>query len=105
MAKAKWRGGTLLAPVPPALVTCSDGERENVLTIAWTGIVNSDPPMISVSIRPERHSYSQIVQSGVFCLNLIGIVQNSSCNVLIFGKLSGKIDSLIFDTTYEGKIL
>ena len=70
MAKAKWKGGTLLAPVPPALVTCKDGERENVLTIAWTGIVNSDPPKTYISVRPSRHSYDIIKKSGVFAINL-----------------------------------
>ena len=70
MAKTKWRGGTLLAPVPPALVTCRDGERDNVLTIAWTGIVNSDPPKTYISVRPSRHSYGIIKNSGVFAINL-----------------------------------
>ena len=70
MAKLKWKGGTLLAPVPPALVTCKDGERENVLTIAWTGIVNSDPPKTYISVRPSRHSYEMIKKSGVFAINL-----------------------------------
>ncbi|MBR3894218.1 MAG: flavin reductase family protein [Clostridia bacterium] len=70
MAKMKWRGGTLLSPVPPALVTCSDGERENVLTVAWTGIVNSDPPKTYISVRPSRYSYDIIKKSGVFAINL-----------------------------------
>ncbi len=70
MAKIKWRGGTLLAPVPPALVTCKDGERENVLTIAWTGILNSDPPKTYISVRPSRYSYDIIRKSGVFAINL-----------------------------------
>ena len=70
MAKAKWKGGTLLAPVPPALVTCSDGERDNLLTVAWTGIVNSDPPKTYISVRPSRHSYDIIKKSGVFAINL-----------------------------------
>ena len=70
MAKTKWKGGTLLAPVPPALVTCSDGEHDNVLTIAWTGIVNSDPPKTYISVRPSRHSYEIIKSSGVFAINL-----------------------------------
>ena len=70
MAKIKWRGGTLLSPVPPALVTCSDGERENVLTVAWTGIINSDPPKTYISVRPSRYSYDIIKKSGVFAINL-----------------------------------
>ena len=67
---------TFLAPIPAVMLSCRGTEpgfdQNNLITIAWAGVINSDPPMISVSIRPERHSYSQIVQSGVFCLNLIG---------------------------------
>ncbi len=70
MAKLPWKGGALLAPVPPALVTCSDGERENVLTVAWTGIVNTDPPKTYISVRPKRYSYDIIKKSGVFAINL-----------------------------------
>ena len=70
MAKIKWRGGTLLSPVPPALVTCKDGERENVLTIAWTGIVNSDPPKTYISVRPSRHSYGLLLSQGEFVIHL-----------------------------------
>ena len=69
MSKVKWRGGTLLSPVPPAMVTCSDGEHENVLTIAWTGIVNSDPPKTYISVRPSRFSHEIIKKSGVFAIN------------------------------------
>ena len=70
MAKVAWKGGTLLAPVPPALVTCSDGTQDNVLTVAWTGILNSDPPRTYVSIRPTRHSHHIIKESGEFAINL-----------------------------------
>ena len=49
MAKIKWKGGALLAPVPPAMVTCSDGEKDNIITIAWTGIVNTNPPKTYIS--------------------------------------------------------
>ena len=70
MAKIQWKGGTLLAPVPPALVTCSDGEHDNVLTVAWTGILNSDPPKTYISVRPSRHSYEMIKKSGEFAINM-----------------------------------
>ena len=70
MEKIKWRGGTLLAPVPPALVTCADGECKNVLTVAWTGIINSDPPKTYISVRPSRFSHAIIKNSGVFAINL-----------------------------------
>ena len=52
------------------MVTCRDGELDNVLTIAWTGIVNSDPPKTYISVRPSRHSYNVIKNSGVFAINL-----------------------------------
>ena len=70
MAKQTWKGGAMLSPVPPALVTCSDGEHDNVLTIAWTGIVNTIPPKTYISVRPSRHSYEMIKKSGVFAINL-----------------------------------
>ena len=70
MPKTKWKGGTLLAPVPPALVTCSDGERDNVLTVAWTGILNSDPPKTYISVRPSRFSHELISKSGEFAIHL-----------------------------------
>ena len=56
--KLIWPGSTQLAPVPAVLVGCGDGRthRYNLITVAWTGIVCSAPPMISVSIRPERHA-------------------------------------------------
>ena len=83
---------TLLAPVPSVLLSCRGTEpgfeRDNLITIAWAGVVNSDPPMISVSIRPSRHSYAQIVQSGVFCLNL---VSRSMCRATDYcGVKSGR---------------
>ena len=70
MAKLQWKPGTLLAPAPPALITCGDMEKHNVLTAAWTGIVNSEPPMTYVSIRPQRYSPSIIKETGEFVINL-----------------------------------
>lgn len=70
MGKIQWKGGTLLSPVPPVLVTCADGERQNVFTVAWTGIINTDPPRTYVSVRPSRYSYELIAASGEFVINL-----------------------------------
>lgn len=70
MGKVLWNPGTLLGPVPPALVTCGSVEQPNVLTVAWTGIVNTKPPMTYVSIRPQRYSYGLIKESGEFVINL-----------------------------------
>ena len=63
MAKVHWKGSTLLSPVPPAMVTCSRGDEINIITVAWTGIVNSQPPKTYISIRPSRHSYDMIRES------------------------------------------
>lgn len=70
--KLIWPGSTQLAPVPAVLVGCGDGRthRYNLITVAWTGIVCSAPPMISVSIRPERHSYALIGEAGEFTVNI-----------------------------------
>lgn len=70
MSKIFWNGGALLAPVPPALVSCGTLENPNVLTIAWTGIINTKPPMTYISVRPSRYSYNIIKESGEFAINL-----------------------------------
>ncbi len=69
--KEIWPGSTQLAPVPAALVGCGGGEfRYNLLTVAWTGIVCSAPPMLSISVRPDRYSHELIRSTGEFTVNL-----------------------------------
>ncbi len=70
MSKITWKPGTMLAPVPPALISCGTVEKPNVMTAAWTGIISSEPPMTYVSIRPSRFSHSLIKDSGEFVINL-----------------------------------
>ena len=70
MSKIKWKGGALLAPLPPAIVTCGTVEKPNALTVGWTGILNTHPPKTYVSIRPSRYSYGMIKESGEFVINL-----------------------------------
>ncbi len=70
MEKLTWKGSALLAPVPPVLVSCGTMEKPNALTIAWTGIINSQPAKTYISVRPERYSYELIRESGVFVINL-----------------------------------
>ncbi len=72
MAKIKWRGGAMLSPVPPTMVTCSHNGEDNVFTVAWTGITNTIPPKTYISVRPSRHSYAMIRESGEFAINLTG---------------------------------
>ena len=71
MSKVVWKASPLIAPVPAVLVSCGSVEKPNALTIAWTGIINSDPPMTYISVRPERHSYNIIKESGSFVINLV----------------------------------
>ncbi|MBD5112292.1 MAG: flavin reductase family protein [Ruminococcaceae bacterium] len=71
MEKVTWKGGTLLSPVPAVLVSCGTMEKPTALTIAWTGIISSDPPRTYISIRPERHSYDIIKDSGEFAVNML----------------------------------
>ena len=70
MGKVMWKPGTFEYPIPAAMVTCGDMEKSNILTIAWTGILNSDPAMVYISVRPTRYSYNIIKESKEFVINL-----------------------------------
>ena len=70
MSKVKFRGGALLAPVPPVMVSCGTMEKSNILTVAWTGILNTIPPKTYISVRKKRFSHPIIKESGEFVLNL-----------------------------------
>lgn len=70
MKKSSFKPGTMLNPVPVVMVSCGDETERNIITVAWTGIVNSNPPMTYVSIRRERHSYDIIKRCGEFVINL-----------------------------------
>lgn len=70
MAKIKWRGGALTAPTPPVMVSCGTMEKSNIITVAWTGIINTVPPKTYISVRPSRYSYNLIKESGEFVVNL-----------------------------------
>lgn len=70
MAKVSWKAGAMLSPVPPVLVSCSDGERDNLITVGWTGIICTEPAKTYISLRPERYSYEIISKSREFIINL-----------------------------------
>ena len=70
MAKQTWKGSTLLNPEPPVLVSCGSMEAANLITIGWTGTICTQPSLVSISVRPERHSYQLIKASGEFVINL-----------------------------------
>lgn len=70
MAKIAWKAGTMLAPVPPALISCGTLQKPNVMTAAWTGVICTEPTLVYVSIRPSRLSNELIRQTGEFVINV-----------------------------------
>lgn len=71
MAKQVWRGGNMLYPLPAVMVSCADASgASDIVTVAWTGTICTNPPMLYVSIRPERASHRLIRESGEFVVNL-----------------------------------
>lgn len=70
MPKQQWRGGALLAPVPPVLVTTGTFEAPNVCTVAWCGMLSTKPPKTYVSLRPSRYSHELALQNKEFVINL-----------------------------------
>ena len=81
MSKQSWKPGNMLYPVPAVMVTCKrQGEKTNIITIAWTGTVCSDPAMVSISVRPERYSHDIIEETGEFVVNLVTEKLARSCD-------------------------
>jgi flavin reductase (DIM6/NTAB) family NADH-FMN oxidoreductase RutF len=70
MSKAIWKPGTFVYPIPAVMVSCGTMEKSNIMTVAWTGILNSDPAMVYISVRKSRYSYNLIKESGEFVINL-----------------------------------
>ena len=70
MSKVTWKPGTFIYPLPAVMVSCGDMEKSNIITVAWTGIINTDPAMVYISVRPSRYSYNLIKESGEFVINL-----------------------------------
>lgn len=71
MSKITWKPGNMLYPLPVVMVSCADKSgNDNILTIAWAGTICSDPPMLSISVRPERYSFHMIEETGEFVVNL-----------------------------------
>lgn len=71
MKKQTWKPGNMVYPLPVVMVSCKEeGKEANIVTVAWTGTVCTNPPMVYISVRPERHSYDMIKNSGEFVINL-----------------------------------
>lgn len=70
MSKVQWKGGTFIYPIPAVMVSCGTMEESNIITVAWTGILNTNPAMCYISVRPERYSHDIIKKNGEFAINL-----------------------------------
>ncbi|MDE7299083.1 MAG: flavin reductase family protein [Lachnospiraceae bacterium] len=70
MQKELWKAGNMLYPLPAVMVSCSENGKNNIITVAWTGTVCTNPPMLSISVRPERFSHGMIERTGEFVVNL-----------------------------------
>lgn len=70
MARRDLKAGAMISPLPAVMVTVGNGEADNLLTVAWCGILSTDPPRAYISVRPGRHSHKFLVENGEFCINL-----------------------------------
>ena len=70
MSKVQWKGGTFIYPIPAVMVSCGTMEKSNIITVAWTGILNTNPAMCYISVRSERYSHDIIKENGEFAINL-----------------------------------
>ncbi len=70
MSKVTWKPGTFLYPIPAVMVSCGTMEKSNIITVAWTGIINTNPAMVYISVRPTRYSYNIIKNQKEFVINL-----------------------------------
>ncbi len=69
--KQDWKPGTMIYPLPAVMVSCADSKgNDNIITVAWTGTVCTNPAMLYISVRPERHSYTMIKETMEFTVNL-----------------------------------
>lgn len=70
MAKKIWKSGTFIYPIPAVMVSCGDMDKSNIITVAWTGILNTNPAKVYISVKPTRYSYDIIKKTGEFVINL-----------------------------------
>ena len=70
MGKVMWKPGTFIYPLPAVMVSCGTMDKSNIITVAWTGILNTNPAKVYISVRPSRYSYNIIKEQGEFIINL-----------------------------------
>lgn len=91
MSKVSWKPGSFLYPLPVVMVTCGDMKKSNIITVAWTGIINTDKPMCYISVRKKRYSHDIIKKNGEFVINLTNeklVYSTDWCGV----KTGAKVD-------------
>ena len=89
MSKQTWKAGNMLNPVPAVMVSVADENgKANIITIAWAGTICTNPPMVSISVRPERYSYHMIEETGEFVINLTTEELVKACDYC--GVVSGR---------------
>lgn len=89
MGKQSWKAGNMLNPVPAVMVSVADqNHRPNIITVAWAGTVCTNPPMVSISVRPSRYSYEIIEKTGEFVINLTNEKLAKACDYC--GVVSGR---------------
>ncbi len=96
MGRLIWKSGTMIYPVPAVMVTCGDMEKSNIITIAWTGIINTDPAMTYISVRKERYSHEIISENMEFVINLVprNLVKALDYSGVRSGKNEDKFEKL-----------
>ena len=71
MAKQTWKAGNMLYPIPAVMVSVTDGAgQDDIITVAWTGTICTNPPMVYISVRPSRFSHHMLMETGEFVINL-----------------------------------
>ena len=70
MGRVIWKPGTFVYPIPAVMVSCGNMEKSNIITVAWTGIINTNPATVYISVRPSRYSYNIIKETKEFAINL-----------------------------------
>ena len=89
MGKQSWKPGNMLNPVPAVMVSVADeAHRPNIITVAWAGTICTNPPMVSISVRPSRYSYDIIEKTGEFVINLTTEKLARACDYC--GVVSGR---------------
>ena len=89
MGKQNWKPGNMLNPVPAVMVSVTDENgKSNIITVAWAGTICTNPPMVSISVRPSRYSYDIIDRTGEFVINLTNQELVKACDYC--GVVSGR---------------